>query len=262
MFLFDKKSDVYDLSTPLERYFMPQLVFIPIIAIIFDFDGTLVDSKQYYFGMLAQYLEVDPTSVVSKADKLIFSKLTSQERNVKWKIVKALYQVSRALGFNRIRSLRAMFYVSRNQAGQFSSAKPTKDALIALKRLHSHGIKLAIVSDSPRKKIQQFLTRHLKDTNYFLDENILAAGEFGKHKEEGFIYFLRKFNLTNTPQSCAMIGDLGGDILAGKTIGITTFGFAAGYSNPETLLQNKPDAIYESLLEMERSIHLFLAEEK
>ncbi|MFX1283640.1 MAG: HAD family hydrolase [Promethearchaeota archaeon] len=241
---------------------MPQVVYIPIKAIIFDFDGTLVDTKQYYFGMLAEYLQVDLVRVFSKADELIFSKLTSQERNVKWKIVMGLYQVSRALGFSYIKSLRAMFFVGRNQSKQFSSAQPTKDTILALKRLHSTGIKLAIVSDSPRKKINIFLNKHLKGINYFPEDCILASGEFGKHKEEGFVYFLRKFNLTSTPRSCAMIGDLGGDIIAGKTIGITTFAFAAGYSTPEILLENEPDAIYETLLEMERSIHLFLAEEK
>ncbi|MFX0205649.1 MAG: HAD family hydrolase [Candidatus Hodarchaeota archaeon] len=241
---------------------MPQLVYIPIKAIIFDFDGTLVDTKQYYFGLLAQYLQIDKTLVISKADEITFSKLTPQERNVKWKIIRTLYKVSRALEFSIIKSLRALFYVLRNQSKQFSSAEPTKDTLIALKRLHSTGIKLAIVSDSPRKKIRIFITTHLKNTSYFPSDRILAAGEFGKHKEEGFIHFLRKFQLTDTPRSCAMIGDLGGDIIAGKTVGITTFGFAAGYSTPDTLLVNKPDAIYETLLEMEGSVHLFLVEER
>lgn len=241
---------------------MPQLVYIPIRAIIFDFDGTLVDTKQFYFELLTQYLQVDLTLVISKADEITFSKLTSQERNLKWKIIKTLYRVSRALEFSHIKSLRALFYVIRNQSKQFSLAKPTKDALIALKRLHSSGIKLAIVSDSPRKKIDIFLAKYLKGTNYFPTDRILASGEFGKHKEEGFVYFLRKFNMTSTPRSCAMIGDLGGDIIAGKTIGITTFAFAAGYSTPETLLKTEPDAIYETLLEMEGSVHLFLAEEK
>lgn len=241
---------------------MPQLVYIPIKAIILDFDGTLVDTKQYYFRLLAKYLQIDKTLVISKADEITFSKLTPQERNVKCKIVRTLYKVSRALEFNIIKSLRALFYVLRNQSKQFSSAEPTKDTLIALKRLHSTGIKLAIVSDSPRKKIKIFIDTYLKNTSYFPSDAILAAGEFGKHKEEGFIHFLRKFQLTDTPRSCAMIGDLGGDIIAGKTVGITTFGFAAGYSTPDTLLVNKPDAIYETLLEMEGSVHLFLVEER
>ena len=241
---------------------MPQLVYIPIKAIIFDFDGTLVDTKQYYFGLLAQYLQIDHTLVISKADEITYSKLTSQERNVKWKIVKALYKVSRALEFSHIKSLRALLYVVRNQSKQFSSAQPTKDTLIALKRLHSTGIKLAIVSDSPRKKIELFLSNHLKDTDYFPANRILSSGEFGKHKEEGFIHFMREFQLTNTPRSCAIIGDLGGDIIAGKTVGVTTFGFAAGYSTPDTLMKTEPDAIYETLLEMEGAVHLFLAEEK
>ncbi|MFX1544880.1 MAG: HAD family hydrolase [Promethearchaeota archaeon] len=238
---------------------MPQLVYIPIKAIIFDFDGTLIDTKQYYFGMLAQYLQIDPTLVIEKADEITFSKLSSRERNVKWKIIWTLYQVPRALGYGYIKSLRAMIYVGRNQSKRFSSAQPTKDALLALKRLHASGIKLAIVSDSPRKKIMQFVKKYLKD--YFPTDRILASGEFGKHKEEGYVHFLRKFHLTNTPRCCAMIGDLGEDILAGKTVGITTFAFTSGYSNPKTLQENNPDASFETLLEMEKSVHLFLIEE-
>ena len=247
---------------PWDSYFMPQLVYIPIKAIILDFDGTLVDTKQYYFGLLAEYLQIDLTLVISKADEITFSKLAPQERNIKWKIVKTFYKVPRTLGFSSLRSLRAVVYVIRNQSKRFSSAQPTKDAQIALKRLHSTGIKLAIVSDSPRKKIESFLTSYFKDTDYFPKDRILASGEFGKHKEEGFIHFLRKFQLTNTPRSCAMIGDLGGDIIAGKTVGLTTFAFTTGYSTPETLLVIKPDANYETLLEMEGAVHLFLAEEK
>ena len=241
---------------------MPQLVYIPIKAIIFDFDGTLVDSKQYYFGLLAEYLQIDLTLVISKADEITFSKLSPQERNVKWKIVKTLYKVARALDFSFFRSLQGVVYVIRIQSKRFSSAQPTKDAQIALKRLYSTGIKLAIVSDSPRKKINIFLSNHFKSTDYFPKDRILASGEYGKHKEEGFIHFLRKFQLTNTPRSCVMIGDLGGDIIAGKTVGITTFAFTAGYSTLETLLVNKPDASYETLLEMEGAVHLFLVEEK
>ena len=241
---------------------MPQLVFIPIKAIIFDFDGTLVDTKQYYFGMLAQFLQVDPVQVVSKAEELTFSKISSQERNVKWKIIKTLYKTSRALGFGRIKALRATIYVGRNQSKQFSSAQPTKDTLIALKRLHAHDMRVAILSDSPRKKIDTFLKTHLEGSKFFTPENILAKGEFGKTKELGIVHFLRQFNLTNNPRSCVIIGDLGGDILAGKTIGITTFGITTGFSTHETLLETRPDAIYESILEMEKSVHLFLAEER
>jgi phosphoglycolate phosphatase-like HAD superfamily hydrolase len=68
--------------------------------------------------------------------------------------------------------------------------------------------------------------------------------------------------LEKNPRSCAIIGDLGGDIIAGKTVGLTTFGITTGYTPREILEQNTPDAIYESVLEMEKAVHLFLAEER
>lgn len=241
---------------------MPQLVYIPIKAILLDFDGTLVDTKSFYFSMLAQYLQTDPIEAIEQADEISFSKLSQSERNIKWLIVRTLYKVARALGYSRFRSLKATIFVGRNHTKLFTNAKPTKDALAAIRRLHASNIKLAIISFTSRKKISMFLDTHLKGTKYISEDNILAAGEFEKHKEAGIVYFMRKFNLAQTPQSCAIIGDLGGDTIAGQNVGITTFGLTTGFSTRKILRKNNPDAIYDTLLEMEKSVHLFLAEEK
>ena len=240
---------------------MSQLVYIPIKAILFDFDGTLVDTKSYYFGLLAQYLNADPIKAVELADKITFSKISQSERNVKWLIVRTLYKVGRALGYSRLKAFRATLYVGRNNTKFFSDAKPTEGTLAALRRLEASNIKLAIISFSSRKKIDIFLKTHLRGFRYFSEENILATGEF-KSKEEGIVHFMRKFKIEQTPRTCAIIGDLGGDTIAGKNIGITSFGLTTGFSSRQILAKNKPDAIYDTLLEMEKAVHLFLAEEK
>jgi phosphoglycolate phosphatase-like HAD superfamily hydrolase len=196
---------------------MSQLVYIPIKAILFDFDGTLVDTKSYYFGLLAQYLETDATQVIALANKITFSKLSQYEKNVKWHIVRTLYKVSRASGYSHLKSIRATIFVGRNNTKLFSNAKPTIDTKAALRRLNSSGIKLAIISFSSRKKIKTFLATHLKGSKFFSEDNILAVGEFST-KEEGIVHFVRKFNLTDTPRSCAIVGDLGGDTISGKKV--------------------------------------------
>ncbi|MHA2073361.1 MAG: HAD family hydrolase [Candidatus Hodarchaeales archaeon] len=240
---------------------MPQLVYIPIKAILFDFDGTLVDTKSYYFGLLAQYLKADQAKAVELANEISFSKVSQYENNVKWHIVRTLYKVARALGYSQIKSFRATLFVAKNNTKLFSNAKPTEGTFAALRRLEVSNIKLAIISFSSRKKIQTFLKTHLKGSKYFPEDNILAAGEFNS-KEEGIVHFMRQFNLEQTPRSCAIIGDLGGDAISGKNIGITTFGLTTGFSTREILAKNDPDAIYDTLLEMEKAVHLFLAKEK
>ncbi|NHJ01083.1 MAG: HAD family phosphatase [Candidatus Heimdallarchaeota archaeon] len=240
----------------------PQLVYIPIKAVIFDFDGTLVDTHRYYFDLVAKKLGVNTNDLILLSNELIFSKTAEDERNVKWKILLAIFKATRGLGFSIVKALQMVYYVGRNHKKLFYLAKPTKDAEFALKRLQKAGIKIAIVSMSSRKKIDIFLNNHLKGDKYFKNDMIIGLGEFTKHKEEGFIHFLRKFDLTDDPRSCAIIGDLGGDIIAGKTIGMTTFGITTGYSSRTTLEKCRPDAIYDSILEMEKSIHLFLVEEK
>ncbi|MHA2225916.1 MAG: HAD family hydrolase [Candidatus Hodarchaeales archaeon] len=240
---------------------MPQLVYIPIKAILFDFDGTLVDTKHFYFNIAAQFLHTNVDKLINLAEETFFSNLSPEEKNIKWKIVEAIYKVSRAQGNSRIKSARVIWHLRKNHTKQFKKAQPTRDTPLALKRLHSAGIKLAIISLSSRKKIQIFLKTHLKGLNYFTPDCILSAGEF-ENKELAIVHFLRKFKLTSAPRSCAIIGDLGGDIISGKTTGITTFGITTGYSSREILEHNSPDAIYDTLLEMEKSVHLFLAEEK
>jgi phosphoglycolate phosphatase-like HAD superfamily hydrolase len=239
-----------------------QIVYIPIRAILLDFDGTMVDTKRFYFELAAFYLKKDTEELMALADDLSFSKLAPTVRNVKWRIVTTVYKVARALGFGRIKAMSAVDYVRKNHLTQFSKAKPTIDALFALKRLHAAKIKLAIVSHTSRAKIRIFLDTHLKRTPYFPSDHILASGDFGKNKEDGIVHFLRKWGMTDSPRELAIVGDLGGDIIAGKNTGITTIGLTTGFGLRPILEQNNPDAIYSSLLELEKHIHLFFAEEK
>lgn len=238
-----------------------QIVYTPISAILLDFDGTMVDTKRFYFELAADYLQKQPEELLALADDLSFSKLAPTVRNVKWTIVTTVYKVARALGFGRIKAMGAVDYVRKNHSTQFSKAQPTPDAIFALKRLHGAKIKLAIVSHTSRAKIMTFLDTHLKRTPYFPSDHILAAGEFGKHKEDGIVHFLRKWRMTDTPKEMAIVGDLGGDTIAGRNIGITTIALTTGFGLRPILEQNNPDATYSSLLELEKHIHLFFVGE-
>ncbi|MFW9854145.1 MAG: HAD family hydrolase [Candidatus Thorarchaeota archaeon] len=241
---------------------LKQIVYTPIRALLLDFDGTIVDTKRYYFELAAYYLRKDPEELVLLADDLGFSKLAPTVRNVKWRIVTTVYQVARALGIGRAKALGAVNYVRKNHLTQFSNAQPTSDAVFALKQLYTAKVKLAIVSHTSRRKIQIFLETHLKRTPYFASGHILAAEDLGKNKEDGIVHFLRKWEMTDTPREMAIVGDLGGDIIAGKNVGITTIGLTTGFGLRPILEQTNPDAIYSSLLELEKHIHLFFIEER
>ncbi|MHA1976743.1 MAG: HAD family hydrolase [Candidatus Hodarchaeales archaeon] len=227
---------------------------VQLKGILFDFDGTLVDTKTFYFGLIADFLGTDKSKTISLAGTIIESQLVPEDTNVRWKIIKASYQVSRRLGFSMIRSLLAMWYLSRNHSKKFSSAKPTEGAIQGLMKLKELGIQVGIISYTSRKKIRLFLSNYLQDSHLFPDENILAKGDFGKSKEEGIKKFLKSLDLMQNKRMCAIVGDLGGDIISGKNLDITTIGVTTGYAPAEILKLTNPSRIYQTIFELAEAV--------
>ena len=222
----------------------------PLKAILFDFDGTLVDTKSYYFGLVAKFLGSDPEETISLAGSIIYSRLSPKDSNIKWELLKVSYIISRKLGFGYLKSIRAVLFLIRNHSKSFSKAQPTQNTVEGLEKLRLTGISLGIISFSSKKKIDGFINNYLPRKKYFPEDNILAEGEFGKTKEAGIITFLEKFNLTEKPQLCAIVGDLGGDIIAGNNVKVFTIGITTGYASEETLRKASPSLITCSLSEI------------
>ncbi|MHA2154873.1 MAG: HAD family hydrolase [Candidatus Hodarchaeales archaeon] len=225
-------------------------------AILFDFDGTLVDTKTYYFGLIADFLGTDREETISLAGKLIERKLLPKDVNVKWKIIKTSYQVSRKLGFGIPRSLRAVWFLSQNHSKKFSSAQPTEGTIQGLIKLKEQGVQLGIISYTSRNKISSFLKKYFQDGTIIPERNILAKGDFGKSKEDGIENFLKLFDLKQQKQLCAIVGDLGGDIISGNNLGITTIGLTTGYAPSNILKLVNPSRVYNNLTELAEAVKI------
>ncbi|MHA1206718.1 MAG: HAD family hydrolase [Candidatus Hodarchaeales archaeon] len=200
----------------------------PLKAILFDFDGTLVDTKSYYFGLVAKFLGSDPEETISLAGTTISSKLSPKDANIKWELLKVCYIISRKLGYGYFKSIRAVLFLIRNHSKSFSKAQPTQYTVEGLEELRLKGISLGIISFSSKKKINEFINNYLPRKEYFPEDNILAAGEFGK----------------------TIVGDLGGDIIAGNNVKLFTIGITTGYASEETLRKASPSLITSSLSEI------------
>ena len=116
------------------------------------------------------------------------------------------------------------------------------------------GINLGIISFSSKKKINGFINDHLPKKDYFPEDNILTGSEFGKNKETGIVAFLEKFNITKNPHLCAIVGDLGGDIIAGNNMNLFTIGITTGYAGEETLREASPSLVVSSLSEIANQV--------
>jgi phosphoglycolate phosphatase-like HAD superfamily hydrolase len=240
----------------MENKFMTFSNRLALKAALFDFDGTLVDTKTFYFKMIADFLKTDPDTTISLAGDWIASKLSYSETNIKYTLVRAAYYVSRAMGFNHFTSLRAVWHLVRNHSRAFSKAMPTKDAIKGLEKLKEKEIQMGIISFSSRKKVLEFLNEHLSMDDILPRQNIITKESLGKTKEEAILFFLQQFGLTDEADSCAYIGDLGGDIIAGNNLGTISIGLTTGYAQRETLEAASPTQIFDSVLEFAEYIDL------
>ncbi len=235
---------------------MTQSSSIKLKAILFDFDGTLVDTKSYYFGIIADYLGSDRDKTIKIAEEIIESKLVPEDNNIRWEIVRTSYQVSRKMGFGIIRSILALWHLSRNHSKNFSSAEPTKDTIEGLVKLNELGVHLGIISYTSRRKIEYFLSKYIENKFMFSEECILAKGDFGNLKEKGIEKFLELFNLTKEKHLCAIVGDLGGDIISGNNLGITTIGLTTGYATSDILSKAGPSRIFDTVIELAKNVEV------
>ena len=226
----------------------------PLKAILFDFDGTLVDTKSYYFGLVAKFLGSDPERTISLAGTIISSRLSPKDTNIKWELLKVSYIISRKLGFGYLKSIRAVLFLVRNHSKSFSEAQPTLNTVKGLEELRLKGINMGIISFSSKKKITKFIDKFLPTKGYFPADNILAKGGFGKTKEAGIFTFLESIDLTKKPHLCAIVGDLGGDIIAGNNMNLFTIGITTGYASEETLRKASPSLITSSISEIAEKV--------
>ena len=235
---------------------------LPLKAILFDFDGTLVDTKTFYFQLIADFLNADPDRTISLAGEWIEAKLSPEDKNIRWLLLRAAYNVSRAMGFNYITSVRAVLYLIRNHSKSFNKAQPTKDALTGLKQLHEKGVQIGIISFSSRSKILDFISTYFTEDELFTQENILTKEDLGKIKEEAILSFIHKFNLSNDKNSCAYVGDLGGDFIAGNNLGIVSIGLTTGYGSKKILESSLPTVIFDTVLELAENTDIYSKEDQ
>jgi phosphoglycolate phosphatase len=57
--------------------------------------------------------------------------------------------------------------------------------------------------------------------------------------------------------SCAYVGDTSMDIAAGRAAGMKTIGVLTGFDSRDDLLQQNPDHIIDSILDLPRALDLY-----
>lgn len=214
---------------------------LPFRNLLFDLDGTLIDSSegiirsaQYAFEKLGKDVPEYETMF-----RFVGPPLDDTFRN--------------DYGMTADEAHRAvLFYRERYHVDGVKEAAPYPGIDTLLSDLRKAGYDLYVATSKPEELAQRFLAMH-KLGHHFTE--ICGALEFErKNKDEVIAYLLPKLRAGGA-KSCVMIGDRKFDVLGAKAFGIPSIGVKYGFSEPDEFEKAGADYIADTVEDLR---HLLL----
>jgi len=212
-------------------------------AVIFDLDGTIIDSIGIYYKIVETVLErlglpqVSTTALRNATENGEFdwSMIFPEKiRENKEEVIKNAWKIAGEIS-------PKMF---------FEKVKLIPGASDVLTRASERGIKLAVVTSTPQKNMTTKLKPLIESGISHLIEEIITADDTNRKKPAADPVVECNKRLGIAAGKSVYVGDMRLDIKAGKAAGTKTIGVLTGFDDFESLQREKPDAIIKSIAEL------------
>jgi len=233
-FAIEKDKSIY---LPFSRYYGgTQIVKKDMLenypkAIIFDLDGTLIDSIPAH---LQAYRELAISEFGMRlSQENILEHFGKKSRD----IITALFPLS---GKNIDILVEKKQHLYRQSFNRVKLLPGTKKVLRAAKE---RSIKCALGTSSSKKNVE------IAIKEFGLEFDVIIAGEdieFGKPNPETFLKIAQRLEIP--PDDCIVIGDAIYDIMAAKKAGMLAIGVLTGNTTRRQMKMANADVIFENLL--------------
>jgi HAD superfamily hydrolase (TIGR01549 family) len=203
---------------------------LKVAAVIFDLDGTLIDSIDIYFSIVEKALERLNLPGVSRSQILA----AAESEDFKWELVLPQDVLSR-----KEKEIAPQMFADKLEIIQGVEG--------IVENLSSSGLKIGLVTSTQRKFLEtkmQPLKNGGVDT---LFEAIITSDDVEKRKPSPDPLIACALQLDMKPGNCVYIGDTTTDIKAGKAAGMRTIGVLTGFDEYSALENENPDAIIENV---------------
>lgn len=204
-------------------------------AIIFDLDGTLVDTAQYILQAFNYALETNGFRSISKKELGEWSGL---------KMSSIYREVTKLENVDEFIKLHQEF-----QRNNLQLVTPFAGVQQLLEELQKKEIKMSLATSRYRENTE-LLIKLLRWEKFFV---AVACGDDGfKEKPDPAMFSWCAEKMGALPQECLVVGDATRDVEAGKAMGAKTCRAAYGYGGKENGVQadweiNKPLQLLEIL---------------
>jgi phosphoglycolate phosphatase len=220
---------------------------LKVKAVLFDLDGTLIDSIHVYFKLVDVVLErlnlppVSSEKIVQAGEDGEFNwdiVLPDEVKDQKDKIISQAWDIINDIAPQMFRENVKLI--------------PGSDEI--LKKISSDGIKIGLVT-STIERYMQVKIQPLKQAGIEqLFEVIITADDVPKRKPAPDPLIECGSRLGVAPDESSYVGDARIDIRAGKAAGMKTVGVLTGFDDYESLKKENPDAIINSIDELPNTI--------
>jgi pyrophosphatase PpaX len=204
-----------------------------ITTILFDLDGTLIDTNELIISTYLHTLEKYYPSKYKREDVLPFMGPTLQE-------------AFSTVDPDRVEEM-ILEYRTFNLANHDALVREFEGAVETVQALFDKGYKLAIVTTKRHDMALKGL-RLMNLDRYF--EVIVAVDHVTKVKPDPEPLLNALEQLKSTPEESLMVGDNYHDILAGKNAGTLTAGVAWSIKGREYIAKYEPDYILEHMTDL------------
>jgi pyrophosphatase PpaX len=206
-----------------------------INTILFDLDGTLIDTNELIISTYLHTLEKYFPGKYGREDVLPFLGPT-------------LHDVFGKMDPDRVEEM-VLEYRTYNLANHDALVKEFVGVMETIETLKKKGYKLAIVT-TKREDVAFKGLRLMKLDPYF--DVMIAYDHVEKVKPDPEPIYLALEKLGSKPEEALMVGDNFHDVLAGKNAGTKTAGVAWSIKGREYLAKYEPDFMLENMTDLLR----------
>jgi HAD superfamily hydrolase (TIGR01662 family) len=220
---------------------------LKVAAVIFDLDGTLIDSIDIYFTIVEKALNRLNLPAVSR--NRILEAAESEE--FKWELVLPQDVLNR-----KAEIIDEAWAVINEIAPQMfaDNLELIQGAGHIVESLSSNGLKIGMVTSTQRQYLETKM-QPLKNAGVdTLFEAIITSDDVEKRKPSPDPLIACAKQLDIKPSSCVYVGDTTTDIKAGKAAGMRTVAVLTGFDEYEILEKENPDAILDSIRNLTEAI--------
>lgn len=219
---------------------MLQTEKLNVAGIIFDLDGTLIDSIDIYFRIVENALQRLDVPPVSRSKIL----KAAESEDFKWERV-----LPREVLNRNEKIIDEAWAVIKEIAPQMFADDldiiPGADT--TLRAISAKGLKLGLVTSTQKHYLS---TKMLPLKNVGVDrliEVIVTSDDVVKRKPAPDPLIMCAQHLELEPVNCVYVGDTTSDMQSGKSAGMKTIGVLTGFDDYDTLRKEQPDAIIGSI---------------